>query len=347
MKTKPLVYLLLATALMLGTSPAWSQLVKITPLGSHDGEFCDRDRATLFEDPTGVRILYDAGHSVTGGDDPRLGVVHVVLLSHAHGDHMGDRRLVALNAGTCAKPDTTSAAPNSTTAEIAAAKNSAMIMIVNMGGFVARKVEKIRGKPTGGCAETGGSITVPQTAPCLAGVQLGGTKKVKTAGAENAVEITTVHAAHDSTVSRALLSDPERKNLEPDNVSLSLGAPSGYVVKFTNGLRVYLSGDTGLHTEMRTVVRDFHRVNLALMNLGPNAILPDSAAYAINDLIRPASVIATHPNEGVTAGGIVRPNTRTRQFMDLVKSRPVYPAVSGRTMAFDGSGTCMTGCDAR
>ena len=40
---------------------ASGQNVKITPLGSHAGELCARDRATVFEDPTGVRILYDAG----------------------------------------------------------------------------------------------------------------------------------------------------------------------------------------------------------------------------------------------------------------------------------------------
>ena len=78
---------------------AVGQNVKITSLGSHAGELCDRDRATLFEDPTGVRILFDAGQSVTGGDDPRLGEVHVVLLSHAHGDHIGNRRLKSLEAG--------------------------------------------------------------------------------------------------------------------------------------------------------------------------------------------------------------------------------------------------------
>jgi len=33
--------------------PAWSQTVKITPIGSHDGEFCRRDRAMLFEAPDG------------------------------------------------------------------------------------------------------------------------------------------------------------------------------------------------------------------------------------------------------------------------------------------------------
>jgi len=78
------------TAFALACAPTWAQNVKITPLGSHDGELYAQDRATLFEDPTGVRILYDPGRSVTGADDARLGDVHVVLLSHAHGDHIGD-----------------------------------------------------------------------------------------------------------------------------------------------------------------------------------------------------------------------------------------------------------------
>src|SRR5437868_14708937 len=103
---------------MLGVcASTFAQHVKVTPLGSHAGELCARDRATLFEDPTGVRILYDAGQSVTGGDDPRLGAVHVVLLSHAHGDHIGDQRLKALEAGACDNPEVVSAAPNSTTGE--------------------------------------------------------------------------------------------------------------------------------------------------------------------------------------------------------------------------------------
>ena len=30
--------------------------VKVTPLGSHDGEFCRLDRALVFEDPDGIRL---------------------------------------------------------------------------------------------------------------------------------------------------------------------------------------------------------------------------------------------------------------------------------------------------
>ena len=334
----------LPVVLALGFSAAWAQNVKITPLGSHTGELCDRDRATIFEDPTGVRILYDAGHSVTGADDPRLGSVHVVLLSHAHGDHMGDRKMKAQDAGTCAAPETVSAAPNSTTAEIAAAKNSAIVMMAPMAAFIGRKVENVRGKPTGVCPQTGADLVVPLPTACLAGVQLGGSRTVRAAGAARAVEITAVVAAHDSTVSRDLLTDPEKKNLEADNVSITLGPSSGYVIQFTNGLKVYLSGDTGLHADMKTIVNEFHKANLAVLNLGPNAVTGFSAAYAVNELIKPATVIASHVNEGATTGGKVRADSRTAAFMNLVKGRPVYPALSGKTMEFDGDARCVAGC---
>ena len=137
----PLLVLAAATC-----STAWAQNVKITSLGSHAGELCARDRATIFEDPTGVRILYDAGQSVMGADDPRLGKIDVVILSHAHGDHIGDMKLKALEGGTCDNVPVVSAAPNSTTAEIVAAKDAAVIMVVPLANFIGRKVETIRGR---------------------------------------------------------------------------------------------------------------------------------------------------------------------------------------------------------
>ena len=54
-----------ALAFALAVSPANAQNVKITPVGSHPGELCANDRATIFEDPTGVRILYDVAQAPT------------------------------------------------------------------------------------------------------------------------------------------------------------------------------------------------------------------------------------------------------------------------------------------
>jgi len=70
-----------------------SSTVRITPIGQRTGDDCARDRAMLFEDPSGVRILYDPGVTVTGGGDLRLGAVDAILVSHSHFDHIGYRRL--------------------------------------------------------------------------------------------------------------------------------------------------------------------------------------------------------------------------------------------------------------
>ena len=80
--------------------PVLGQTVKVTPLGTHDGEFCSQDRALIFEDPNGTRILYDPGRSVAGANDPRLGKIDAVLLSHVHGDHLGPGHQSAANAGS-------------------------------------------------------------------------------------------------------------------------------------------------------------------------------------------------------------------------------------------------------
>ena len=95
-----------------------------------------------------------------------------------------------------------------------------------------------------------------------------------------------------------------------DGSGLALGPPTGYVVKFTNGLTAYLSGDTGIHTEMKTVVHDYHKANLAVLNLGQSAMTVNSATYALNELVKPTSVIFSHVNEVATEGGKLKPATR-------------------------------------
>ncbi len=85
--------------------------------------------------------------------------------------------------------------------------------------------------------------------------------------------------------------------------SSGYGPPVGFVVKFTNGLVAYLSSDTAVFGDMKTVIHDFYKANLAVINLGPNPGLFQSGAYAIDDLLKPASVIFTHVNEAATEGG--------------------------------------------
>jgi len=332
-----------ALALSLAAFPALAQNVKITPIGSHPGELCANDRAIVFEDPTGVRFLYDPAHNVTGGDDPRLGTIHLVLLTHMHGDHVGDQKLKAPGAGTCANSERVPA-PNSTTAEVAAAKNAALVMTRAMSGFVGNKVQGIRGgKPIGFCPQTGGAVTVPVSTVCASQTDLGGIFVAKTADAPRGVEITIVYASHVNNVPPALLSEAQRATLKADGAVLEYGPATGFVVKFTNGLTAYLSGDTGIHSEMRTVVNEFHKANLAVLNLGNNPGIFISGAHSMNELVRPASVILTHPNEPVTEGGKPRPASRTAALIKQLKA-PAHLAISERTMEFDGTGKCVAGC---
>jgi L-ascorbate metabolism protein UlaG (beta-lactamase superfamily) len=338
---------LLIAALMWASGAAtsgWAQNVKITPLGSHAGELCSRDRATLFEDPTGVRLLYDIGQSTMGVNDPRIGEVHAVLLSHAHGDHIGDQKMKALGAGSCERPEVIPAGVYSVTAEIAAAKNAAIVMVSDLSTFIGKKIEAISGKPMSACAQSGGATTVPLSAPCRTSTQLGGTQVLKTSGAAQGVEMTVVHAAHANGLPLSLLGDAERKSLAANGLSVEPGPPVGFVIRFTNGLTVYLSGDTGIHSEMKTIVNEFHKANLTLLNLGPNAMTPASAAHSVNELIRPAAVIVTHVNESATEKGKLKPNSRTAAFINLSKP-PVHLAISDRTMEFDGNGKCVGGCN--
>src|SRR5712692_836727 len=76
--------MLLTLALVAPVSIAQAQNVTITPIGLRTGDFCALDRALLFQDPTGVRILYDPGNTITGATDRRLGDVHAILVTHAH-----------------------------------------------------------------------------------------------------------------------------------------------------------------------------------------------------------------------------------------------------------------------
>jgi len=336
-------YAAVFAALVFASAHVAAQTVKITPVGSHPGELCANDRATIFEDPTGVRLLYDVGRTVTGGDDPRLGDIHAVLLSHAHGDHIGDQKLKAVGAGTCANSELVSAAPNSTTAEAVAAKNAAIVMNFEMSSFIARKVQNLRGKPVGVCAQTGGATTVPVAAPCRSNTHLGGVFIAKTPNAAQGVEITIVYASHANNVPLSLLSETQRANLDPDDTSIVLGPPTGYVVKFTNGLVVYLTGDTGVHTEMKTVVNDYHKAKLVLLNLGASTGAFTSMAHSMNELVRPESIILTHTTEAATEDGKLRPSSSTAAVIKQLRV-PAYLAISGRTMEFDGRGKCVAGC---
>jgi len=346
----------------LAVSPTQSaQTVKVTPLGSNAGDFCRDDRALLFEDPTGVRVLWDPGRTINGGADARLGDVHVVILSHAHVDHIGDR--LHQTSDGCGGNATGALFPQSNLAAIAAAKNAAVFAGGEMADFLARKIQNIRGSATAGCPAAGltNEMTVPLTSPCTAALRPGGSRTVRFSGASAGVKFASVPAFHSNGIPASLVDAP---GVAPNTTGYG-GDEGGFVVKFTNGLTVYLTGDTGLFGDMETIVRRFYQSNLAVMNMSDTVTLgPDEAAFAAKELIQPQTVIPSHINEAATEGGAVRAGTRLERFISQVRvsqsgvgglgdlfrglGRPARtPAIdvilplSGVTREFDGRGRCM------
>lgn len=296
--------------------------VKVTPLGGQEGEFCRLDRAMIFEDPNGTRILYDAGRTVAGAEDPRLGKIDIVLVSHVHGDHIGDRHTQAVNAGSCAEPDfSVDATPNSNSVNIAVDKQAKIVTGSEMPSFFASKLEA-----AGGSAEN--SVLV----------RFGGMETF------DGVEITTVPAVHSNGLAPNLIGSRLGEIMTGSGITAYVGPPTGYILRFSNGLVAYLSGDTGITAEQEKVVRDYYNAELAVMNIGDTFTTgPTEAAYVVNEMIRPTAVIPSHANEEATRDGKVLPGTRTESFIDASKV-PVHVPLSGRTLSFNASGKCVDGC---
>jgi L-ascorbate metabolism protein UlaG (beta-lactamase superfamily) len=307
---------------VIAAQPAISANVKITALGSHDGEFCALDRAMVLEDPDGTRILYDAGRTVRGPDDPRLGKIDGVLLSHVHGDHLGDMHASGPNVGDCAHPkfdvkDT----PSSNTEKIVIAKRAKFFVGGEMNSWFGKRIPA-----------AGGDKSQVITLRFGATSKLGG------------VSIWSVPAAHSNGISPDFLTGDLAKDMQANGLTAYIGPPGGYVLRFSNDLTVYLSGDTGVIADQDLVVRREFHAQLAVLNIG-NVFTtgPTEAAYVINELVMPKSVIVSHANEMATKDGTLLPNTKTATFKAATKV-PVHLPLSGKTIEFDGSGTCQKGC---
>lgn len=318
--------LIAAAFLMTFTAaPSWAaaNTVKVTPLGSLAGEFCNRDRAIVFEDPNGTRILYDAGRTVRGSADARLGNIDVVLLSSVHDDHIGDR---IVEGGPCGSATTTVAStkPISNTAQIAADKGAEVYVGGEMSRFLGNRI-----------AAAGGSASQAHT------LRPGAT------AIDGGVEISVVMAVHSNGVNSGFVAAGDLSaDLAASGLTAYTGPDHGYILKFTNGLVVYMTGDTGHTSDMKLIVKDFYHPKLVVINMGDVFSMgPREAAFAINHLIKPRSVIPEHANEGATAGGVVLGGTKTEAFIDLLDAKfAVHVPLSDITMEFNGQGKCVAGC---
>jgi len=316
------IFVAVAAVFATGMQSSIAANVKIIPLGAHEGNFCHLDRALVFEDPDGTRILYDPGRTVAGAEDSRLGKIDAVLVSHMHGDHVGDKHIAAAGSGDCAKPSfPVNALPGTNAVNIAFAKDAKIITGSEMPKFFAGKLKALGGNPKNS-----------QLVRFGASLKVGG------------VSVTTVPAVHSNGISGSMIGGQLGDMLNAAGLTAYAGPPTGYVLTFSNGLAVYLSGDTGITAEQDTVVRQHYNAKLVVMNIGDTYTTgPTEAAWVINNLVKPASVIASHANQPSTKGGKVIDGSRLDSFMKATKV-PVHVPLSGRSMSFDEKGMCADGC---
>jgi len=219
-----------------------------------------------------------------------------------------------------------------------------------MAQFLSRKIENIRGVPTPACYSPqiegpGPSETVvPRPSPCTGGLAFGSSRTVTLAAGTPGVRINVVTALHsDGIFNPKLLFTAPLGGYMDDNLLTGYdGLANGFVLTFTNGLTVYLTGDIGPTSDMETIVRRFYHPNLAVANMdGVSNMGPEEAAFAMIKLVKPAAVIPSHAEEAVTTNGQVSPDSRTAKFIGLLEDMPAYVPLSGKTMEFDGDANCV------
>jgi L-ascorbate metabolism protein UlaG (beta-lactamase superfamily) len=275
----------------------------------------------IFEDPDGTRILYDAGRTVRGAGDDRLGNIAVVLLSHVHVDHLGDAHQSAQNAGSCAVPDSSvKVLPDSNTVKIAVGKKAKLVVGGEMGSFFAAKVKTAGGDP----------------ADVLL-LRFGASRKI------GGVTISSVPAHHTNGIAPDFLEETYAKALAANGLTAYVGPAGGYVLQFSNGLGVYLSGDTGVMADQEIVVGQFYKPQMAVMNIGGVfSTGPREGVHVVDNLVKAKTVIVSHANEEATKGGQVVGNN-TKAYLAASKAKAHVP-LSGKTMEFDKDGACKAGC---
>jgi len=201
------------------------------------------------------------------------------------------------------------------------AKKAQLLVGSEMASFFAKKIAGASGQPSQSVV-----------------VRFGASRKV------GGVTVTTVPGVHSNGLADAFLEGDFAKQVADNGVTISLGPATGYVLTFSNGLVAYLSGDTGITSEQRLVVHDYYKAKLAVINIGDVFTTgPQEAAWVMNNMVQPTSVICSHANEPATKDGKVLPNTRTAAFVEKTKATAFVP-LSGKTMEFGDDGNCTKGC---
>jgi L-ascorbate metabolism protein UlaG (beta-lactamase superfamily) len=168
-----------------------------------------------------------------------LGKVDVILVTHGHGDHVGDVKVLAERTGAT---------------------------VLGPAGLIATMVD------------------LGWVSPDKA-VRFGKGGHVNPTGPE--ITITQVRAEHSSEIT---VTDPTTKK----STTYPGGEPSGFIIQFENGFKLYHMGDTGLFGDM-TLIGEYYKPDLIMIPIGGHFVMdPRDAAYATKQMLKPKYVIPFH-----------------------------------------------------
>ena len=171
-------------------------------------------------------------------DLAKLGKVDIILVTHGHGDHVGD------------------------TVELAKMTGAKVLINADMGTTFA----------TIGWLEQKQMVRFNKSGPV---------KPV------DGITVTMTHAEHSSSVS---WKNPDTDKME----SLHGGEPVGYIIELEDGYTIYHAGDTGVFGDMG-FIGSYYKPDLALLPIGGHFTMdPVHAAYAVNTLLKPKTVMPMH-----------------------------------------------------
>jgi L-ascorbate metabolism protein UlaG (beta-lactamase superfamily) len=135
------------------------------------------------------------------------------------------------------------------------------------------------------------------------------------------IKVTAVHAEHSSVINW------KNPVTQKDEIHVG-GEPVGFIIELENGFKIYHMGDTGLFGDMKFIA-SYHKPDLVLMPIGGNFTMdPKDAAFAANEWLKPAHVVAMHYGANPLAKGTLA------QFQALMKDSPakLHPVKPGEVL---------------